>query len=92
MIDYNHLDLIGERELDWIPVHFSKTSLSDKEEWDRNSILTWVQSRLKGRFSLAKMPVIDSQDKLKSSLVIAFEDHSEMTYFMLACPHLRRTQ
>jgi hypothetical protein len=47
---------------------------------------------LKGRFSLAKMPVIDSQDKLKSSLVIAFEDHSEMTYFMLACPHLRRTQ
>jgi hypothetical protein len=35
------------------------------------------------------MPVIENE-KLKSSLIVAFEDHSEMTYFMLACPHLRR--
>lgn len=90
MIDYNPLDLIKERELDWIPVHFSKTVLSEKEEWNRNTIQSWIQSRLRGRFSLVKAPAIDSTDKLKSSLVVAFEDHSEMTYFMLACPHLRR--
>jgi hypothetical protein len=92
MIEYNHLDLIKERELDWIPVHFSKIQLSDKEEWNRNLISSWVQSKLKGRFSLVKTIAINSDDKLKSSLVIAFEDHSEMTYFMLACPHLRRIQ
>ena len=92
MIDYNHLDLIGERELSWIPPHFSQTTLSEREEWNRNALVSWIQAKLRGRFSLVKTPVIGSNDKLKSTLVVGFEDHSEMTYFMLACPHLRRTQ
>lgn len=90
MIDYNHLDLIGERALSFIPPHFSRTTLSDRDEWNRNSFESWIKNKLHGRYCLTKVPIIEN-DKLKSSLIVAFEDHSEMTYFMLACPHLRRT-
>lgn len=90
MLDYNYLDLIGERSLDWIPVHFSKTALADKEELNKDTIDSWIRSKLKGRYVLIRSPDIDSQGKLKSSLTVGFEDPSEMTYFMLACPHLRR--
>jgi hypothetical protein len=92
MIDYNQLDLIGERELSWIPIHFSKTVLLDREEWNKDTISSWIRIKLKGRFSMTRSPEIDSQGKLKPSLTVAFEDPSELTYFMLACPHLRRTQ
>jgi hypothetical protein len=89
MIDYNHLDLIGERELTFIPPHFTRTALSDRDEWNKNSFESWIKNKLHGRYCITKMPVIENE-KLKSSLIVAFEDHSEMTYFMLACPHLRR--
>jgi hypothetical protein len=36
------------------------------------------------------LPHVDQEGKLKSATFVAFEDHKELTYFMLACPHLRR--
>ena len=32
----------------------------------------------------------DKDGNLKSTTFMAFEDQKELTYFMLACPHLRR--
>jgi hypothetical protein len=50
----------------------------------------WVRFKLKGRYYITKQPSIDSGGNLKSNLFIGFEDSKELTYFMLACPHLRR--
>jgi len=89
MIEYNYLDLLKERQMNWIPVHFGKTRILENEVWNQEKLLLWIQAKLKGRFSLVKSPMI-SNDKLKSHLTVAFEDHKELTYFMLACPYLRR--
>jgi hypothetical protein len=91
MIEYNYLDLLKERQLNWIPIHFSKTKIADSELWNKEKLLSWVRSKLKGRFSLIKSPMISKNDKLQSELVIAFEDQKELTYFLLACPYIRRT-
>jgi hypothetical protein len=51
----------------------------------------WVRTKLKGRYYICAKPAVDRSGNLRSSCVIGFEDHQELTYFMLACPHLRRT-
>ena len=93
MIEYNHLDLIGERELDWLPPHFSKYKLPSEVAWYESLIRQWIRINTKGRFYMLKIPKINLTDnKLINLLELGFEDHSEMTYFMLACPHLRKIQ
>lgn len=89
MIEYNYLDLLKERQLNWIPVHFTKTKILESEIWNKEKLASWIRSKLKGRFSLVKTPMI-TDDSLKSELIVAFEDQRELTYFMLACPYLRR--
>jgi hypothetical protein len=89
MIDLNPLDVLKKRKLDFLPVHFSKTKISERAIWD-NSLEAWVKTKLKGRYCILKSPSVDETGKLKSNFVLGLEDHKEMTYFMLACPHIRR--
>jgi hypothetical protein len=50
--------------------------LNDEVNAQSNSIASFYQS--------------DVQGKLKSMSILGLEDQKEMTYFMLACPHVRR--
>lgn len=92
MIELNHLDILGKRKLSNMPSHFAKTKLATDSPWsdDYQDIHNWVSSKLKGRYSIVKMPGISQDGKIKSLPFIGFEDHKELTYFMLACPHIRR--
>lgn len=91
MIEYNHLDLIGERELEWLPPHFSKYNFPPEVAWYESLIRQWIRANTKGRFYILKIPKINLVDnKLVNLLQLGFETHNEMTYFMLACPHLRK--
>lgn len=90
IFDLNPLEVLKIRKMTTIPPHFSKTRISDSEYFD--GVEDWVKVRLKGRYAIYKAPCYDEDNKvLKTSLHIGFENHQELTYFMLACPHLRRT-
>jgi len=89
MLEINELDVVSSRYLDYVPKHFAKIKISDKDYFD-NSICDWIRNRLKGRYTISVVPSIDSQGRLKLSSYVAFEDRKELTYFMLACPHFRR--
>lgn len=86
-VEINPLDVLKKREVNYLPPHFSKTSILSINEI---SIKTWIKTNLKGRFCLIKVPGIGTDNKLKSTIILAFEDEKELIYFMLACPHLRR--
>lgn len=89
IFDLNPLEVLKVRKMTTSPPHFSKTKISESELFD--GLEDWVKLKLKGRYALYKSPSYDSQsNSLKSSLYIGFEDPQELTYFMLACPHLRR--
>ncbi len=88
MFDLNPLDVLKQRELSYIPPHFFKATV--KDVYLESTIKDWIKSKLKGRFCLIKMPAVDNKDKLLSVTVVAFEDEKELTFFMLACPFLRR--
>jgi hypothetical protein len=89
MLDLNPTDVLKIREVKSIPPHFSKIKISDNEKFDHN-LLDWIKTKLKGRYYIASFPAIDSNDRLKISAFVGFEEQKELTYFMLACPYLRR--
>jgi hypothetical protein len=88
MFDLNPIDVLKQRKLKTIPPHFSKIRVSESEIFE--GLEDWVKIKLKGRYYLTKKPSIDNTGNLKSTFFIGFEDQKELTYFMLACPYLRR--
>lgn len=87
MLNLNPLDVLGQREVNILPPHFSKISIPIQIN---NMVKNWINCKLKGRYCILKIPGIDQQRNLKSLTIVGFEDPKELTYFMLACPHLRR--
>ncbi len=88
MFDLNPIDVLQQRKLRTIPPHFSMIKINEMELFE--GVEDWVKTKLKGRYCIAKKPAIDGAGGLKSLSFIGFEDQKELTYFMLACPHLRR--
>lgn len=92
MFNLNPLTVLGARCLSWIPPHFVKVPVKIPFAiWESdNQIKEWIEHKLVGRFGIVESPVIDtSTGKLKISTFVGFEDEKELTYFMLACPHIR---
>jgi hypothetical protein len=90
MYDLNPLDVLKQREVKTLPPHFAKCKLPNDILLFDEDFNGWIRTKLKGRFCITRVPAINESGHLKSSTVIAFEDQKELTYFMLACPYLRR--
>ena len=88
MFDLNPIDVLKQRKLKTLPPHFSKIKITDYEIFE--GVEDWVKIKLKGRYCVVKYPSIDQSGNLKSTTFLGFENQKELTYFMLACPHLRR--
>jgi len=86
-INFNALDALKKRQLDYMPVHFKFTEIPTMYT---RKIISWVQNKLNGRFTVTNIPRVDSDNKLVTTPVIGFEDEKELTYFMLACQYKRR--
>lgn len=89
MFDLNPIDVLKQRELKTLPPHFGKVKVSDFDLFDSN-LENWIKTKLKGRFCIVRQPGIDTDNKLKPITFVGLEDQKELTYFMLACPYLRR--
>jgi len=90
MFDLNPIDVLQQRKLTTLPPHFSKVKVSDGELFD-NGMENWIIAKLRNRFCIVRSPSVDADGQLKSASYVGFEDQKELTYFMLACPNLRRT-
>lgn len=89
IFDLNPLDILRVRKITTSAPHFNVTRITDSEFFD--GVEEWVKIKLKGRYAIYKAPYFDQEtNTLKSSMHLGFEDPKELTYFMLACPHLRR--
>lgn len=89
IVELNPIDVLKRRELKILPPHFLKIKLTDSISYI-DEVQCWVKSRLKGRYCIIQTPLVNASGKIQSTTVVAFEDQKELTYFVLACPHLRR--
>ena len=88
MFDLNPMDVLKQRKLKTVAPHFTQLNISDSEIFE--GLEDWIKAKLKGRYYICKIPALDKNGNVRSSYFVGFEDQKELTYFMLACPHLRR--
>jgi hypothetical protein len=86
----NPLNVIKKRKLSIMPKHFSKVKIQDFD-LSQGKMENWITSKLNGRYSIVRVPVVSDSKGINVGTFVGFETHSELTYFMLACPHFRRT-
>ena len=84
----NALNLFGIRQTNSPPDHFDYIVVPLNYNL-QESISKWIKEKLKGRYYVNKTIGLDSKNQIATMLKIGFEDSKELSYFTLACPHLK---
>ena len=87
-IKINPLNIFDIRRTEFPPNHFDYAYIPIKYNL-QDALEKWIIQNLKHRFYLGKDVVLDESNKISSCLKVGFEDSKELSYFMLACPHLK---
>ena len=86
--DPNPLDVLDLRRVEFCPPHFSTVEVSRKYNIDR-AICDWIEDNLSGRYFFGHAIGFDKMNNLTQSNIVGFEQAKEMSFFVLACPHLK---
>ena len=84
----NPLNVFEVRQVKSAPPHFEYVNLPMKYNLE-DSLVKWVKHNLKNRFYIGKNVTLDSENKLTHVITVGFEETKDMSFFMLACPHLK---
>ena len=80
----NPLEIFNARAMLVAPPHFQYTEVELKYNLE-NALQNWIEDNLKGRFYIGRTVNRTGQGSIK----IGFEEGKELSYFNIACPHLR---
>lgn len=81
------LDVLDLRRMAYCPPWFSDIMIPTSYNLEQ-AIINWIEQNLKSRFYIdTVLGIIDG--KSSKVLKIAFEDPKELSFFTLACPHLK---
>lgn len=84
----NPLNLFNIRQVQYAPAHFEYVNLPTKYNLEQ-SLAKWIDGHLKHRYYIGKNVIIDDNNKFVQVVTVGFEETKDMSYFMLACPHLK---
>jgi hypothetical protein len=84
----NPLNVFGLRRIALPPAHFEYVNVPMKYNLE-DSLAKWIVSNLKHRFYIGSNVSLDENNKLIKVVTVGFEETRDMSYFMLACPHLK---
>ena len=86
--DPNPLDVLGLRRVTFCPPHFATVDIHRKYNIDR-AICDWIEDNLSGRYFFGNSIGFDEMKNLNQYNRVGFEQEKELSFFMLACPHLK---
>ena len=84
----NALSTLGLRKLPFVPVHFTSCKIANRS--DIQILDHWISYNLNSRYAIKKSYTINVNNLMEEGIEIGFEDPSEMTFFMLGCPHIKK--
>lgn len=85
--DPNPLNFYKLRRLKLLPRHFDFITVELTYNIE-SGFVNWIEENLKSRYYIGKSFSID-KSQIGAVLKIGFEDPKELSYFVLACPHLK---
>ena len=81
------MNVFEVRRAKFDPPHFEYANLPITYNLEEG-ISRWIEHKCKGRYYIQK--AVDLVDNSFTTVLrVGFEDTKEMSYFMLACPHLK---
>lgn len=83
--EVNPLNVHGLRQLDWCPPHFACVEFDSHTS--EKTISDWIYENLSGRFYIGRLDHTFPDPRI----VVAFEDHSESSYFSLFIPQINQS-
>jgi hypothetical protein len=85
----NALNLFEKRRVEFCPPYFEYVVINPSYNLLK-AIDDWIYDNLSGRYYLGKtVDLEETNSSIRSKYKIAFENPKELSYFMLACPHLK---
>ena len=85
----NRLDFYGVRRPTAAPAHFQYITIPMHYNLEK-SIVRWISDHLKGRYYVGRAIEVKPVTRAMADILkVGFEDHKELSYFTLACPHLK---
>ncbi len=86
----NPLDVLGIRRVNFCPSTFETIDL--EKTYNIEAVLSdWIEDNLSGRYFLGENVSLKNES-ISSVTTVGFELSKEMSFFMLACPHLKYTR
>ena len=84
----NPLNVFKVRQVKSAPPHFEYINIPSKYNLEQ-SLAKWIKTHCKHRFFVSRNIILDNERKLLNVITVGFEENKDMSYFMLACPHLK---
>lgn len=84
----NPLNVLEVRRVKAAPPHFEYVNIPMKYNLEQ-SLIKWIETNLRHRFFVGGNVSLNSDNKLIQVITVGFEENRDMSYFMLACPHLK---
>ena len=90
--EVNPLNVHGLRQLNFCPPHFKKITIR-KDETELKHVqkikvvIDWIYEHLSGRFYINSS--VSDKGKFANEFTIAFEEHSELSFFILSIPTIK---
>jgi hypothetical protein len=85
----NPLNFYGIRQVRIPPPHFEYMDLNIRLYNLEQTITKWIIENLKGRFYVDNITTLDHDNQYQKIIRVGFEDSKELSFFTLACPHLK---
>ena len=84
----NPYNIFMVRRLQFPPNHFEYVDIPF--QYNINEALEkWIEGHLKSRYYVGRSTSLDHDKTIVNTVRIGFEESRELSYFMLACPHLK---
>ena len=84
----NPLNVFKARRTEFPPSHFEYTDIPLQYNL-QEALIKWIDKNCKSRYYIGKNVFLDNDNKIQTGLKVGFEESKEMSFFMLACPHLK---
>lgn len=84
----NPFNVLDIRKVEFCPPYFETVTLNTRYNF-LDAIRDWIQHHCAGRYYVGQTVSLDEKDSITIVVKIGFEEKKELSYFMLACPHLK---
>jgi len=84
----NPLNVLDIRKVEFCPPYFETVTLNIRYNI-LDALKEWIQHHCTGRYYVGQTVSLNETDSIAIVIKVGFEEKKELSYFMLACPHLK---